>query len=58
MVEKMDDVLEFAEVIVIGNSAQEFRTILDHVRPDQVVVDLVRIVPNKSEAGRYDGICW
>lgn len=58
MVEKMEDVIEFAEVIVIGNSAHEFRTILDQTRPSQVVVDLVRIVPNKSEAGRYDGICW
>jgi len=58
MVETVEDVLEFAEVIVIGNGAAEFRTILDQIRPDQVVVDLVRIVPNKSEAGRYDGICW
>jgi GDP-mannose 6-dehydrogenase len=58
MVDKMADVLAFAEVIVIGNGAQEFRNILDQIRPDQVVVDLVRIVPNKSEAGRYDGICW
>ena len=58
MVEKMEDVLEFAEVIVIGNGAQEFRNILELIKPNQVVVDLVRIVPNKSEAGRYDGICW
>lgn len=58
MVEKMEEVLEFAEVIVIGNGAAEFRNILDQIRPDQVVVDLVRIVPNMSEAGRYDGICW
>ena len=58
MVESMEDVLSFAEVIVIGNSAPEFRNILEQVKPGQVVVDLVRIVPNKSEAGRYDGICW
>lgn len=58
MVESMADVLSFAEVIVIGNGAQEFRNILERIKPGQVVVDLVRIVPNKSEAGRYDGICW
>lgn len=58
MVETMEDVLAFAEVIVIGNGAPEFQTILEQVKPNQVVVDLVRIVPNKSEAGRYDGICW
>jgi GDP-mannose 6-dehydrogenase len=58
MVESMADVLAFAEVIVIGNSAPEFRTILEQIKPHQIVVDLVRIVPNKSDAGRYDGICW
>lgn len=58
MVESMDEVLEFAEVIVIGNGAKEFAGVLDQLEPGQVVVDLVRITPNKSEAGRYDGICW
>ena len=58
MVETMEDVLEFAEVVVIGNGAKEFQNILNVIKPNQVVVDLVRIVPNKSEAGRYDGICW
>lgn len=58
MVESMEEVLEFAEVIVIGNGAKEFAGVLDQLKPGQVVVDLVRIVPNKSEAGRYDGICW
>lgn len=58
MVEDMQEVLSFAEVIVIGNGAQEFRDILNLISPTQVVVDLVRISSNKSETGRYDGICW
>jgi GDP-mannose 6-dehydrogenase len=58
MVETMDEVTDFAEVIVVGNGAAEFKPILDRLRPGQVVVDLVRISPNKSEPGRYDGICW
>ncbi len=58
MVGCMEDVLDFAEVIVIGNGAQEFRNVLELLNPGQVVVDLVRISPNKSEPGRYDGICW
>jgi GDP-mannose 6-dehydrogenase len=58
MVDQMADVLAFAEVIVVGNGASEFSTILEQIKPNQVVVDLVRVVPNKSEAGRYDGICW
>lgn len=58
MVENMEEVLDFAEVIVIGNGAEEFKAIFERLKPGQVVVDLVRISPNKSEPGRYDGICW
>ena len=58
MVDRMEEVLEFAEVLVIGNGAPEFSNILEQIKPGQIVVDLVRIVSNKSETGRYDGICW
>lgn len=58
MVDSIDAVLEFARTIVIGNSATEFRAIFERLRPEQVVVDLVRILDRKSEKGRYDGICW
>lgn len=58
MVETMDEVLDFAEAIVVGNGAPEFNQILGRLNPGQVVVDLVRISPNRSEPGRYDGICW
>lgn len=58
MADSMNEVLEFSDVIVIGNGADEFRQVLDSLKPDQIVVDLVRISSNKSEPGRYDGICW
>ncbi len=58
MVQSMDDVLDFAQTIVIGNGATEFKDILKRVRPGQVVVDLVRIVNDCSRTGEYDGICW
>ena len=58
MVQSMDDVLDFAQTIVIGNGAAEFKDILKRVRPGQVVVDLVRIVNDCSRTGEYDGICW
>jgi GDP-mannose 6-dehydrogenase len=58
MVESMEDVLDFAEVIVIGNGATEFKLIFERLKPGQVVVDLVRISPMMSEPDLYDGICW
>jgi GDP-mannose 6-dehydrogenase len=57
MVNSMDEVLAFAETIVIGNSAAEFKQILNKITPQQQVVDLVRIVQQGS-GGQYDGICW
>lgn len=58
MVDTVEEVLDHAEVIVIGNKAPEFGGIVDRVRPDQVVVDLVRIAPSTTQAGKYYGIGW
>jgi GDP-mannose 6-dehydrogenase len=58
MVGTLDEILDFAEVLVIGNGSEEFRTVPGRVRAGQIVIDLVRISPEQSQAGRYDGICW
>ena len=58
MVDNIDEVLDFAETLVIGNSAEEFRAVLTQLRPEQVVVDLVRIADVRSEPEKYDGISW
>ena len=59
MVNTIQEILDHADVIVIGNGSEEFKTILEIKRSDQVVVDLVRIGDNKTndEIG-YGGICW
>lgn len=58
MANSMEEVLNFAEVLVIGNTANEFREVFQKLKPGQMVVDLVRITNEKSQPGRYDGICW
>ena len=58
MVDDQQKVLAFADVLVVGNGAKEFGDILARTRPGQVVVDFVRVAPDRSETGRYDGICW
>ena len=58
MVDSIDAVLDHAEVLVVGNSATEFRDALARARPDQAVVDLVRIIPSSTTEAEYDGICW
>ncbi|OBV40653.1 nucleotide sugar dehydrogenase [Janthinobacterium psychrotolerans] len=57
MVDNMQDVLDFADTIVIGNGAAEFKTVPASIKPHQHIVDLVRI--SKDQSGeQYDGICW
>lgn len=58
MVEDVAELLAHSEVVVIGNSAPEFRDILNKIQPGQIVIDLVRVGSGRSEPGRYEGICW
>jgi GDP-mannose 6-dehydrogenase len=57
MVETIDEVVEFADTIVIGNNAEEFNSLPGNILPDKQIVDLVRVCKETSSA-RYDGICW
>jgi GDP-mannose 6-dehydrogenase len=55
----IDEVLEASEVIVVGNGSPEFSEALRRTRPEQVVVDLVRVKVNRAEVpAQYQGICW
>jgi GDP-mannose 6-dehydrogenase len=57
--ESIDEVIDKSAVIVIGNNAPEFATALSRCRPDQTVVDLVRVpVDFSALAAQYQGICW
>ncbi len=58
MVGSIDEVLEHADTLVVGNGSPEFRDIPSRLRESQQIVDLVRITDTRSVAGVYDGICW
>lgn len=52
-------VVEDSEVVVVATGAPAHRAVVEHLRPDQILIDLVRIVPNgQLPADRYIGICW
>jgi len=57
MMTSMAGVLDFADTIVIGNGAAEFKDVPNMLKPGQNLVDLVRISKEHS-GGAYDGICW
>jgi len=58
MVDTMQEVLDHAGTIVIGNGSAEFKEAPRLLGPNQSIVDLVRIAETRSVEGVYDGICW
>jgi GDP-mannose 6-dehydrogenase len=53
-------VVDFAEVLVLGNASREFKALEGHAfRPGQVVVDLTGLLKGKvAPPAEYHGICW
>jgi len=59
MVDSIEEILASSEVIVIGNKSSEFVDVLSKIRDDQIVIDLVRIAPDRKNLNHnYQGICW
>ncbi len=60
MCDSLEQVLSEAEVIVVANREPAFSDVPRQLRPEQILVDLVRLVeyPDDSLNGRYYGIAW
>ena len=58
MVSSIDEVLDHARTIVIGNAAAEFRDVPKRLGEGQTIIDLVRVTDSRSVTGVYEGICW
>jgi GDP-mannose 6-dehydrogenase len=55
----VQEVLEHAELVIIGNSAPEFREIEGCLREGQLLIDLVRAFDSRvTDEGSYQGLCW
>ncbi|MGH9409847.1 MAG: nucleotide sugar dehydrogenase [Vicinamibacterales bacterium] len=57
--ERLDEIIDSSDVIVVGNAAAEFSEALTRTRADQIVLDLVRVkTPREQIRAQYRGICW
>jgi GDP-mannose 6-dehydrogenase len=57
--ESIDEVLEGSDVVVIGNAGAEFGEAITRCRPDQTILDLVRVPFDRARVSAdYRGICW
>jgi GDP-mannose 6-dehydrogenase len=57
MCASIDEVIDKADVLVIGNKADEFKQIESKAGRDTIVIDLVRLFDRSSQEN-YEGICW
>ena len=59
MKSNLQEVLDHAEIILIANKGTGFKDVLNKVKPDQIVLDLVRITDDWKQCnGSYEGIGW
>ena len=56
----LQEVLETAEVVLIGTRAAEREDLRTYLRPEQIVIDLVNLEKSRRLDGlaSYEGICW
>ncbi|MEZ5286652.1 MAG: UDP-glucose/GDP-mannose dehydrogenase family protein [Vicinamibacterales bacterium] len=54
-----EELIEDAELVVVGNAAPEFGDVLTQTNPSQAVLDLVRVPCDLSRVpAEYHGLCW
>jgi GDP-mannose 6-dehydrogenase len=55
----LQEVVQWGEVVVVGNRAIKKDELMKSLRDDQIVIDLVNLDKgNRCETTSYDGICW
>ena len=58
MVDSVEQVLQHAETVVIGNADPMFQNVLEDLGGHKAIVDLVRVKKENPQNRNYDGICW
>jgi len=53
---ELSEVVEAAEVLIIGKRDEEFRAIAE--ASNCLIIDLVRLIERREDRDHYQGICW
>jgi GDP-mannose 6-dehydrogenase len=56
----LEGVLSGAEVVILGNKSASSEMLAKHLKPSQIVIDLVHLDATRRPqgGGKYEGICW
>jgi GDP-mannose 6-dehydrogenase len=55
---ELENVLDHADLLIVGNGDPEFQDIPNRLKAGQRMLDLVRVTAEVPTADGYDGICW
>ncbi|MFN0111086.1 MAG: nucleotide sugar dehydrogenase [Blastocatellia bacterium] len=55
---ELNDVIEGAEVVIIGKKEEEFRQLGEKLNNGRLFIDLVGMLKGLEHGGSYQGICW
>ncbi|WP_455222930.1 nucleotide sugar dehydrogenase [Kaarinaea lacus] len=58
MKENVEEVVDFADTLVIGNNAPEFGSLGTETYESKHVIDLVRVGAHLRTQNTYQGLCW
>jgi GDP-mannose 6-dehydrogenase len=58
LVDTVGQLIDHAEVVVLGHLSDEVDTILKKLRTDQTVIDLVAAAKEINGQASYEGMCW
>jgi len=54
----LNQVIEQAEVVIVGKKEEEFRALTERMSDGRMVIDLVRLFDAQDNRLQYQGICW
>ncbi|WP_240615571.1 nucleotide sugar dehydrogenase [Alteromonas facilis] len=55
--QNLQDVVDFADLIIIGNPEQDFKSVIENLPPDKQLLDLAGLMTSTSTEN-LQGICW
>ncbi len=59
MSDSLEEVVQNSEAIIVGHNLPDGGEQLQKLlKPDQLVIDLVKFAPNNIIPGKYEGVCW
>jgi len=59
MSDKLESLIKRSEVLIVGNTSEEFKSVLNQKEREVIVFDLVRIAKELDGiAPGYEGMCW